>query len=226
MVQVVCVFDFRGSRTTSTRTRRVADDALGGAAEEHVHKPAATERGHDNEIEIAALRHPDDLVVRGALAEQRVESAGRLIHFQVQLFEPEFDALAELPLAGIHIDSEPRHRPERLDDVNGGKPGAKGPPEPERVTEPIERRGREIDRHQDLLRLGRASILPAHDQHRTRCMANHPFGRAAEQHIVEPGVAVRRDDDEIAAELAGGLANLLRWPAGAHFHFVKKSRLA
>ncbi|HEY5743455.1 MAG TPA: hypothetical protein VIS99_13035 [Terrimicrobiaceae bacterium] len=57
-------------------------------------------------------------------------------------------------------------------------------------------------------------------------MANHPLGRAAEQHIVEPGVTVRGDDDEIAAELAGSLVNVLRWSAGAHFHFVKKSRLA
>jgi hypothetical protein len=204
----------------------VADDALGGAAEEHVDKPAAAKRGHDDEVEIAALRHSDDLVVRGALAEQRVESAGRLIHFEVQLFEPEFDALAELPLVGIHIDFEPHHRPERLDDVKGGEPCAKGPRQPERVTEPIERRGREIDRHQNLLRPGRAVILPAHDEHRTRCIANHPLGRAAEQHIGESGVTVRGDDDEIGAEFAGSLANVLRWPAGAHYHFVKKSRLA
>ena len=99
------------------RTRRVADDALGGAAEEHIHKPAAAERGHNDEIEIAALRYRDDLVVRGALAEQRVESAGRLIHFEVQLFEAEFDALAKLSLVGIHIHFESGHRPERLDGV-------------------------------------------------------------------------------------------------------------
>ena len=57
-------------------------------------------------------------------------------------------------------------------------------------------------------------------------MANHPLGRAAEQHIIEPGVTVRGNDDEIDAELAGSLAYLLRRAAGAHFHLVKKSRLA
>ena len=57
-------------------------------------------------------------------------------------------------------------------------------------------------------------------------MANHPLGRAAEQHIGEPSVTVRGNDDKIAAELAGSLAYLLRWAAGAHYHFVKKSRLA
>ena len=161
-----------------------------------------------------------------ALAEQRVESAGRLIHFEVQLFEPEFDALAELPLVGVHIDFEPHHRPERLDDVKGSEPCAKGPRQPERVGESNERRGREIDRHQNILRLGRAPILPAYDEHGTRCMANHPLGRAAEQHIGEPRVTVRGNDDKIASELAGSLAYLLRWAAGAHYHLVKKSRLA
>jgi hypothetical protein len=57
-------------------------------------------------------------------------------------------------------------------------------------------------------------------------MANHPLGRAAKQHIDEPRITVGGNDDKIASELAGSLAYLLRWAAGAHYHLVKKSWLA
>ena len=126
MVQVVCDFDCRRSRTTSTgqgawRTTRSAM------------LPRSTSTSPLRPIEAIMMRSKSPRCAiatiswyEPTLAEQRVESAGRLIHFQVQLSQPEFDVVVELPPVGSYIDFEPHHRPARIDDVKGGESGAKG----------------------------------------------------------------------------------------------------
>ena len=43
-----------------------------------------------------------------------------------------------------------------------------------------------------------------HDEHRTASMSNHALGRAAEEHVRQSRVAMRREEDEVDVEFSGG----------------------
>src|SRR5215510_7165079 len=48
-----------------------------------------------------------------------------------------------------------------------------------------------------------------HGQYGTGCAAQHLFRDAAEQHVCQPAAAVGADDDELGAQLVGGLGDCL-----------------
>ena len=49
------------------------------------------------------------------------------------------------------------------------------------------------------------------NKNRARCAADHSFGRAPEQKMLQSAMSARRKDDQIGINLAGQTDNLLVW---------------
>jgi hypothetical protein len=64
--------------------------------------------------------------------------------------------------------------------------------------------------------LQKLMLLLTHNEHRARCVAHHVFGHATQQHMLEPGMTVRGENDQVDLLLARDMNNLTDWPTDAH----------